>query len=147
MKLGLGNPAPALIMSVTLDCAAAQWIPTRLANATDETSGELDLRPQLLISLSCYITHSQLTRPRFGKGWDSNVDGVENVPVVLRSNPFEPNDNDLSDSAIARFMELNCLEEVAAQFISAVGLSTGTQSYRKNNGEFRIPDHLCTTFL
>lgn len=62
------------------------------------------------------------------------------MPVVLRSNAFEPNDNDLSDSAIARFMELNCLEEVAAQFISVVGLSTGTQSYRKRNGEFRIPD-------
>ncbi|KAI6003049.1 hypothetical protein EDD15DRAFT_1455627 [Pisolithus albus] len=74
MKLGLGKPAPALIMPVTLDCAAAQWIPTRLANATDETSGELDFT--------------------FGKGWDSNVDGVENVPVVLRSNPFELNDND-----------------------------------------------------
>ncbi|KAI6122013.1 hypothetical protein F5141DRAFT_1094176 [Pisolithus sp. B1] len=48
MKLGVKTPAALIIFSVTLDCAAAQWISTRFANTTDETSGELDLRCHLV---------------------------------------------------------------------------------------------------
>ncbi|KAI6156399.1 hypothetical protein EDD17DRAFT_1764209 [Pisolithus thermaeus] len=115
MKLGVKTPAALIISSVTLDCAAAQWISTRFANTTDETSGEVDLR--------CRVV---------GKGWDGTVSTMENVPYCALRDRSSPNDNTLCNLEIAGFVELVSARgvvwrtrsaavnafQVAAQFIS-----------------------------
>ncbi|KAI6101534.1 hypothetical protein EDD16DRAFT_853010 [Pisolithus croceorrhizus] len=127
MKLGVKTPAALIISSVTLDCAAAQWISTRFANTTDETSGEVDLRCRV-VSPSYYTTH--LTQ--VGKGWDGTVSTMENVPYCALRDRSSPNDNTLCNLEIAGFVELVSARgvvwrtrsaavnafQVAAQFIS-----------------------------
>lgn len=73
----VGKPA-GLIISVTLDCAAAQWIPTRFC----ECYGR-DKRGARLTSLDPGLAKVETACPQ----------GGETCPYYTAQQPFEPDDN------------------------------------------------------